>query len=104
MIGLLRKRIDILEASRTPDEAGGASLSWTPIETVWAGLERLSSTRDFAGDRAAHLRRIAATIRFRDGIALGARVRFEAVDYEIVSIESVGDKDRKLVLVCEEVR
>ena len=104
MIGLLRKRIEILEASRTPDEAGGASLQWTPVETVWAGLERLASTRDFTGDRAAHLRRLAATIRFRDGVLLGQRLRFEAVDYEIVSIESLGDKDKKLVLVCEEIR
>ncbi|MGE0409795.1 MAG: head-tail adaptor protein [Amphiplicatus sp.] len=102
MIGQLRKRIEILAPARAPDEAGGASLLWTSVETVWAGLERLASARDFSGDRAGHLRRLAATIRFRDGIGLGARLRFDNVDYEIVSIESLGDKERFLVLTCEE--
>jgi len=103
MIGLFRKRIDILSQTRIDDGAGGASLSWAPIEAAWAGVERLASTRDFAGDRRTQVRRIAATIRWRASAMPGRRIRLEARDYEIMSVESLDDKERRVVLVCEEV-
>lgn len=103
MISLLRKRIEILAPARDADEAGGAGVAWTSVETMWAGLERLSAVRDVAGDRARHLRRIAATIRHR-AVTLGHRVRHDNVEYDIVSIETSGDRDKTLTLFCEEAR
>lgn len=103
MISVLRKRIEILAPARIGDEAGGASAAWTSVETMWAGLERLSAVRDIAGDRTRHLKRIAATIRYRN-ITLGQRVRHDNVDYDIVSIETSGDRDKTLTLFCEEAR
>jgi head-tail adaptor len=101
MISLLRKRIEILSPTRNADEAGGASLAWSVAETMWAGLERLPSIRDGAG--TGRLRRIAVTIRYRN-VAIGQRVRHDAVDYEIVSIETRGDREKTLTLFCEEAR
>lgn len=103
MIGALRHRIKFLAPLRTPDNGGGASLAWVPGALVWASVERLTSTRDFAGDRSNRLKRIAATIRRRADIVLGQRLRFDAVDYEIVSVEDADDRGRRLTLVCEEV-
>lgn len=102
MIGLFRKRIDILAETRIDDGAGGASLSWAAIESAWASIERLASTRDFSGDRRTQLRRIAATIRWRPAAMPGRRVRVDGRDYEIMSVESVDARERRVVLVCEE--
>jgi head-tail adaptor len=33
----------------------------------------------------------------------GRRLRLEGRDYEIVSVESVDERERRVVLVCEEV-
>lgn len=99
----MRHLIDILSPSRTPDEAGGAAVSWALVETVWARVERLAGSRDFAGDRTNRLRRIAATIRFRSDVGLGQRIDDQGVRYEIVSIEAPDGPDRYLVLVAEEV-
>lgn len=103
MIGTLRHKIELLTPSRDADEGGGAAISWLPGPELWARVERLTSTRDIAGDRNARLKRIAVTIRFRTDIALGQRLTFDNSDYDVVSIESDDDRDRRLTLVCEEV-
>ncbi|MBI1365765.1 MAG: hypothetical protein GC153_07370 [Alphaproteobacteria bacterium] len=103
MIGLLRKRIDLLAPATAPDAAGGLSVDWAPSETVWAGVERLSSVRDLSGGGDRRMRRFAATIRFRPDLSPGGRVRFDGADYVIASIESADAKERRLILVCEEI-
>ena len=103
MIGELRHKIELLTASRVDDEAGGASISWVSGGDLWAAVERLSSTRDFAGDRENRLKRIAVTMRQSAAITLGGRLMFSGETYEIVSIESDDGRDRRLTLICEEV-
>lgn len=103
MIGGLRHRIELMTLSRVDDDAGGAATLWLPGPELWAQVERLTSTRDVAGDRTNRLKRIAATIRYRTDIVLGQRIRFENDAYEVVSVESGDERDRRLTLVCEEV-
>ncbi len=102
MIGSLRQKIELLTSIRTPDNGGGAIIAWVTDAVHWASVERLTSTRDFVGDRSNRLKRLAATIRHDDSITLGQRIRFENEDYEVVSIESGDDRGRRLVLICEE--
>ena len=103
MIGSLRHKVVLLEAARTEDEAGGASIAWSSGAALWAGVERLSSTRDFTGDRETRLKRIAVSIRYSADVALGQRLTFEGETYETVSIESDDERDKRLTLICEEV-
>lgn len=101
MIGALRHRIEFLTPARIDDDAGGAQIVWLPGPELRADVERLTSTRDFAGDRENRLKRIAATIRYRTDIVLGQRIAFDDDAYEVVSIEN--DDERRLTLICEEV-
>ncbi|MGF1545154.1 MAG: head-tail adaptor protein [Parvularculaceae bacterium] len=103
MIGALRNEIAVLAPSATDDAAGGRALDWAPSATLWARVTRLSSVRGVDGARAVRLARIAATVRQGANVALGGRVRFAGVDYEIVSIEDADDR-RRVTLVCEEAR
>jgi len=103
MIGALRHRIAILTLSRVDDGAGGAAVAWLPGPEIWADVQRLTSTRDFAGDRENRIRRISATIRHRADIALGRQIAFDGDNYEVVSIENGDERGRRLTLICEEV-
>ncbi len=103
MIGALRHKIEMLTATRVDDGGGGASVVWLPGPEFWARVEKLTSVRDFSGDRANRLKRIAATIRHRTDVILGQQLRFDNDAYEVVSIEDDGD-GRRMTLVCEEVR
>lgn len=102
MIGAFRTRIEILAPSRIDDGAGGAGLVYTPLESIWAGVERLSSAPDVTGEAGRRLRRIAASVRARKTLAIGQRVIADGGTYEIVSIESADDRERGLILICEE--
>lgn len=102
MIGALRHRLQLLTLSRVDDGAGGAAVSWTPGPEIWADVQRLTSTRDFAGDKENRIRRISATLRARADIALGGQVAFDGVNYEVVSIENDDERGRRLTLICEE--
>ena len=102
MIGALRNKLQLLNAERVGDGGGGAGIIWVPGPEIWAAIERLPSTRDFAGDRDNRLRRIAATIRFQADVTLGARVLFDDVSFEVASIED-DQPGRRLTLICEEV-
>lgn len=103
MIGALRHKVELQTPLRVDDEAGGASLVWTPGPERWARVERLTSTIDVAGDRNRRLRRIAATVRRGDDLALGWRLLFNGEPYEVVSIESDDPAATRLTLICEEV-
>jgi head-tail adaptor len=102
VIGQLRHRVEILAPERLADGAGGARLAWTPVETLWAGLQHLPSVRDTSGARIRRLRRIAATMRWRPTIALGRRLRFDGALFDIVSVESEGGREPTVTLICEE--
>ena len=103
MIGELRHKIERLTPARTEDEAGGAAIDWISGGELWAAVERLTSTRDFAGDRENRLKRIAVTVR-AGAFDLGTRLVFSGEIYEIVSIESDDGRDKRLTLICEEVK
>lgn len=99
MIGKFRRLIGFLAAEETPDEAGGRRVSFVPTDSLWAAVELLSPVE---GADGAPRRRLRILTRARADFALGARLRFEAADYEIASIESDDDKGRRVFLTAEE--
>lgn len=103
MIGALRNRIELLTATRIADGGGGAAIVWLPGPELWAAVERLASTQSLEGGRRRRLKRIAATIRERNDIPLGARISFEGETWEVVSLEEARLDGRRLTLICEEV-
>lgn len=101
MIGALRHKVELQTPQRVFDDGGGSTVTWTAGSSFWARIERLTSSRDFSGDRSNRLRRIAAVVRYRNDISLGDRLLFDDAAYEIVSIEDDGEGKRR-TLICEE--
>lgn len=103
MIAGFRFQIELLAPSVAPDEAGGAAISHAPAATIWAAVEHLSAIGAVIGDRGRRIRRIKALVRSRADLGIGARIRYESVDYEIVSIEQDDERGRRVFLIGEEV-
>ena len=102
-IGRLRHQVEVRARILSPDGAGGAAPSWTTLETLWAGVSHLAATRVADGALAPRRRRIAATLRYRNAVRLGRRLRFAGEDYDIVSVETTGGgRDRFMIALCEE--
>lgn len=103
MIGALRYKIQLLQRTESPDEAGGAAAAYAPVADIWSAVERTASVIGAGGGRDRPLRRLRVWIRSRPDASLNARIRFEGADYKIVSVESDDARGRRLFLICEEV-
>ncbi len=104
MIGSMRNRITVLTRHSVEDGGGGRAVTWQPEEELWAAIEKLSPVRDFTGGARRFLTRIAAEVRYDATLEAGRRLRIGNSDFEIVSVETVDERQRRLVLVAEEVR
>lgn len=98
----MRHRVLIEAAQRTPDGAGGAATSWTPVASVWAELRDGGGREDAPAGRLEGRRTVTARIRWRDGIVPAMRLRAGG---RILGIRAALDEDgrrRFLTLLCEE--
>lgn len=96
--GELRTELELEEASRTPDGAGGFTESWTQIATVFARLQPIVVRDRFGADQTIEEVTHRVTIRHRPDVASG--MRFVMGD-RILSILTVHDPDETgRYLVC----
>ena len=101
-IGELIHRFQLLAPVRTPDGAGGATVTFALISEVWgdlrarAGAERLDADR--LGGRVTH----AIWLRYRDGLTPDCRLMLGTRRFEIRSVLNHNGRQRFLECHCEE--
>lgn len=101
-IGALDRRIRIEAPVRTGDGAGGATVAWATVATVWAQVAALSAAER---DRAGRLDGVAThrvTIRARDGVASGQRIVLGGRVLAVRATRPAGRGDRFMVIEAEE--
>ena len=85
------------------DSEGNPTTDWTPLATVWAGVEPLSARQTLVAlgqeTRVSH----QVTLRYRAGVDQNARVRFQDRILEIASVIDTGERHEELVLLCNEL-
>lgn len=101
-IGRLDRRLVLEEETRVADGAGGVTLSWATLTTLWAGISFAGGGEAFDADRTRGRRDLTITIRHRAGLVPGMRFRDGSRGYEILSIIEVGGRRRWLACRCEE--
>lgn len=74
-IGELRTRLTLEAPSRTGDDGGGATVTWTTIAEVWARVRPTSGGETFDLDRVAGKVSHEIIIRHRAGVAPQMRFR-----------------------------
>jgi SPP1 family predicted phage head-tail adaptor len=104
MIGKLRHRISLLEAVREDDDGGGAAITWQVKAYLWARIIGLSSAAETAALQDDGLRRLRATIRYREDITHQHRIEVDGRRYEITSIRMADEKLTYQELQLREVK
>jgi len=74
-IGALRTRLVLEAATRNGDGGGGASVTWTAVDEVWARVAPATGTESFVLDRIAGKVSHEIVIRYRDDVTLDKRFR-----------------------------
>jgi SPP1 family predicted phage head-tail adaptor len=95
--GLLNHEMTLEERVETPDGAGGFTTVWTATATIWARLEPLEPAREAWAGRDAAEQTHRITIRFRDDVKQGMRLRKLTRLFPVLSVQDPDETGRYLV-------
>lgn len=100
--GPLRCRVTIEEPVETEGADGSIMTAWETFATTWASVEPLIGKEYFAQQREQAT--VSHRIRMRQiaGITHKMRVVWGARIFEIESVLNVGERNREIVLMCQE--
>lgn len=100
--GELRHRVTVQSPTKIADEAGGVNTSWADLATVWAAIEPLTGRERFHAQRQDMSVSHRLTMRFVAAVTADHRVKFGNRLFNIRSVINPGERNRWLVLDCEE--
>lgn len=100
--GELRFQVAIEQALATPDGAGGYSEGWTEIAKVFAKIEPLAARDEFGAAQTLEEVSHRITIRFREDLASGMRLRRGPRLFDILTVHDPDETARYLVLRTKE--
>ena len=100
--GRLRHRLTLETATPTPDGAGGVTLAWSAVASVWAEIVPLTADERAVGEGEADLTLHKIIIRRRDDVSTGDRFTLGSRAFRIKSVTDRQEDGRYLVCLCEE--
>ena len=101
-IGDLRHRVVLESAVRTSDGAGGATIVWTPVATVWAAIVPSGGAESFLLDRVAGAISHEIWMRFRSDVRPDMRITFGTRNFDIRAVFDSQDRGHWLKCLCQE--
>jgi SPP1 family predicted phage head-tail adaptor len=100
--GWLAHRVTIESAAGASDGAGGETVVWDTLATLWARIEPIG-----AGEKivAGHLSGVVThfvTLRWRDDIVGGMRIAYRGRTFRILAVDDPDESRRYLVAKASE--
>jgi len=102
--GSLRRRIRIEKKTAADDGQGGSTFTWTLHATPWAEPDELGPQADVYGGAVVDATVTRFKLRYVAGVTVAMRVVYGSRTYNIEGIRNVQHRDRRLELICREVR
>lgn len=100
-VGRLRKRITIQKSTETQDSYGAPVPTWQNYSSErWAEVIQESMAESFEGKRIIDQERVLFKTRYVSGVTPKMRVVYNSNDYDIESVENVGERNRFTHLLC----
>ncbi len=97
-IGKLNKRVTLANATTTTPDSDGMYAALSP-DTVWAAIEPLAPQN--TGDRVTTH---AVRLRYHPQVTLETKITYGTRELFVKGIQNVGERNRELRLLCEEVQ
>ena len=102
--GQMNKRVTLQIKSVTIDGLGTEVITWTDHATVWASVEPVTGREYYLAQQQATSISTKIGIRYRRGITGGWRVKYGNRIFDIQAPINVGEKNKELILLCEELQ
>jgi len=103
-IGKLRKRVVLQAEAQTPDGAGGYTLAWATVATVWATIAPASGHEIYVSGHLEGRVTHKVTMRWRGDLSVTADMRllYGTRVFNIRAALNIGEENRQTVLFVEE--
>lgn len=102
MIGKLRHRVTIKEATTAADGQGGVTSTWSVVANVWAEIKPVLGLERFFRDGTAPATTMLVRIRYRSDVNTAQRLYYGSREFYIRGLRNLRERDRFLELTCEE--
>ena len=100
--GQMRHRVTIESLAKTPDGAGGSTLAWSTVATVWAKVTPVSGGERYQSMRVEADVSHTIITRYRSDIAPDDRVSFDGRTMQIKSVINIEERGRYLEIKAVE--
>jgi SPP1 family predicted phage head-tail adaptor len=91
--GKLDRQVVIKTKTDGQDGAGGATQTYTPLDTVWAEVSSPSGRQMMAGAEVINRAEMRFRMRYRSDFDETARIEHEGRDYVILHIAEIGRRE-----------
>lgn len=102
--GKLRERVTLQAETQTPDGAGGYSLGWSDVATVWASVKPMRGKESLESMQVRDVQPYEVMIRYNSAVTVTPKHRL-SWNGKLLNIRSVVNRDMRdkyLMLHCEE--
>jgi SPP1 family predicted phage head-tail adaptor len=100
-IAAMNERFALEEPVRTPDGAGGATVTWQTVAEVWAHVRPISGDERLRHDQVSGRLTHEVWLRWRAGVTPAMRFTQGTRVYEIVAVLEA-ERRTRLKCLCEE--
>lgn len=98
----LRHRVTLEQAVLTSDGAGGSTITWSPLKTIWAKIKPITGRETFERHKSETAMTHKITLRYDGTPAPGMRLTKETRCFRILSVIDLDEKNRWLQLDVRE--
>ena len=100
--GWLRHRVTVESGASAPDGAGGETVLWDTLATLWARIEPTDAGEEIVAGHLSGVVTHLVTFRWRDDLAGGMRVAFRGRTFRMLAVHDPDETRRYLVAKCRE--
>ena len=100
--GWLRHRVTVESAAGASDDAGGRTITWDTVATLWAHIEPTGVDEKAVGGAFAGVITHEITFRWREDISGGMRVSYRGRTFRILATSDPDERRRYLVAKARE--
>jgi SPP1 family predicted phage head-tail adaptor len=100
--GWLRQRVTVESGAGAPDGAGGETVLWDTLATLWARIDPVAAGEEVVAGHLSGVVTHEVTFRWRGDLAGGMRVAFRGRHFRILAVHDPDETRRYLVAKCRE--
>jgi SPP1 family predicted phage head-tail adaptor len=97
--GRLRHRVTLAAPVATPDGAGGETVAWSTVATVWAAVEPVAAAERRIADHLAAAVTHRVILRWRGDVTGGMRATHRGRNFRILA--AIDPDERRRFLLAE---